>query len=59
MKDLLIGMGLGFIVGSVMCKSNKAFADVVEKGVDKTKEIINDISDEVKAQANKMKKQED
>lgn len=59
MKELLIGMGIGFMVGAITCKCNKPFADAVEKGVDKSKEIIEDISGEVKAQANKAKKQND
>ncbi len=56
MKELLIGMGLGFVVGSIMMKTNKAYAEKVEMGVEKGKEIIEDIKDEVKSQA-KTKKQ--
>lgn len=55
MKELLIGMGLGFLVGAVVCKTNKPLADTVEKGVEKGKEIVGDISDEVKAQIKKNK----
>ncbi len=58
MKDLLIGMGLGFLVGAVAVKTNKCLADKVEKGVEKGKEIIEDISDEIKSQT-KQKKEED
>ena len=47
MKELLIGMGIGFVVGSIMVKTNKCYADAVEKGVEKGKEIIEDIKDEV------------
>ncbi len=57
MKELLIGMGIGFVIGAVTCKTNKPFADAVDKGVDKGKEIVEDIKDEIKSQA--KKKQED
>ncbi len=57
MKELLIGMGIGFVVGAIMCKTNKQMADCVEKGVEKGKEIISDIKDEVKTQTNKAKNQ--
>ena len=57
MKDLLIGMGIGFVIGAVMCKTNKSMANCVEKTVEKGKEIISDISDEVKTQTNKAKNQ--
>lgn len=57
MKDLLIGMGLGFIVGAVVCKTNKPVAEYIEKGVEKGKEIITDIKDEMKTQSNKTKNQ--
>ena len=59
MKELLIGMGLGFIVGAVAVKSNKSLADKVEMGVEKGKEIFTDIKDEVKTQTQKAKKEED
>ena len=47
MKELLIGMGIGFIVGSIVTKTNKCYANAVENCVDKGKEIIEDIKDEV------------
>jgi len=53
MKELLIGMGLGFVAGAVVCKLCKPFGDTVEKGIDKTKEIAEDIADEVQAQTRK------
>lgn len=59
MKELLLGMGLGFIAGAIMVKSNKCFADKVEQGMEKGKEIVGDVKDEVKSQMNKPKKQED
>ena len=58
MKELLIGMGLGFMVGAIAVKTNKCLADKVEMGVEKGKEIIEDIKDEVKSQS-KVKKQEE
>lgn len=57
MKELLIGMGIGFVVGAVTCKANKPFAEAVDKGVEKSKEIVEDIKDEIKSQT--KKKQED
>ena len=58
MKELLIGMGLGFMVGAIAVKTNKCLAEKVEMGVEKGKEIIEDIKDEVKSQT-KQKKQEE
>ena len=57
MKELLIGMGLGFMVGAIAVKTNKCLADKIEMGVEKGKEIIEDISEEIKAQASKAKKE--
>ncbi len=57
MKELLFGMGIGFVVGAVMCKTNKCVSDAVEKSVEKGKEIVTDIKDEVKTQTNKNKAQ--
>ena len=56
MKELLIGMGLGFIIGSVLVKTNKCYSNTVEKGVEKGKEIIEDIKDEVQQKAKQEKK---
>ena len=58
MKELLIGMGLGFMVGAVMVKTNKCFAEKVEQGMEKGKEIITDIKDEVTTQVAKSKKEQ-
>lgn len=55
MKELLIGIGIGFMVGAIMCKTNKPFAETVEKSVEKGKEIVGDIKDEVQTQARKQK----
>ena len=57
MKELLIGMGMGFVIGAIICKTNKPVADYVERTVEKGKEIIGDIKDEVKTQTNKAKSQ--
>lgn len=43
MKEFLVGMGLGVVAGLIICKVNKPVADVVEKGVEKTKEIVEDV----------------
>ena len=53
MKELLIGMGLGFLVGAVMVKTNKPISNAVEKCVDKTKEIATDINNEIQSSAKK------
>ena len=57
MKELLIGMGIGFVVGAIACRTNKSVADTVEKTVEKGKEVMSDIKDEVKTQTNKSKKE--
>ena len=59
MKELLIGMGLGFIVGAVAVKTNKCLAEKVEMGIEKGKEIIDDISEEVKSQVKSKKEEND
>jgi len=59
MKELLIGMGIGFMVGAIVCKTNKCVSDAVGKGVEKGREIVSDIKDEVRTQSNKAKAQED
>lgn len=58
MKELLIGMGLGFMIGAIAVKTNKCLAEKVELGVEKSKEIIDDIKEEIKTQT-KSKTQED
>lgn len=49
MKDFLIGVGIGFAVGAIMCKTCKPVAEAVQKGkklveekVEESKEIIQD-----------------
>lgn len=56
-KELLIGMGIGFVVGAVMCKTNKPIADTIEKSVEKGKEIFTDLKEEITEQVKKSKKQ--
>ena len=58
MKELLIGMGIGFIVGAITCKTCRPFSQTVEKSVEKGREIVEDIKDEIKSQS-KQKKQEE
>lgn len=53
MKEFLIGMGMGFIVGSIVCKTCKPYSETVSKGVEKGKEIIEDIKDEIQTKANR------
>ena len=55
MKELLIGMGIGFVAGSIVCKTCKPFSNAMEKGVEKGKEIVEDIKDEIQTQVNKKK----
>ena len=43
MKEFLVGMGLGIVAGMVICKVNKPVSDVVEKGVEKTKEMVEEL----------------
>lgn len=47
MKDFLIGVGIGFAVGAIMCKTCKPVAEAVQKGkklvekkVEEGKELI-------------------
>ena len=57
MKELLIGMGLGFIVGAVAVKSNKMISNKLDAGIEKGKEIIGDIKDEIKSQTKSSKEE--
>ena len=42
MKDFLIGMGIGFVVGAVMVKSNKQLSKAVEKGKQMVEQKVED-----------------
>ena len=63
MKDFLIGMGIGFVVGAVMVKSNKELSKAVDKSrqmidetVEKGKEFVEEnISKPVKKATNQAK----
>lgn len=62
MKDFLIGMGIGFMIGAVMVKSNKDLSKAVEKGkqaveqkVEQGKEFIEDNITKPKKQASTKK----
>ncbi|MBR1988183.1 MAG: hypothetical protein IKA36_03980 [Clostridia bacterium] len=57
MKELLVGMGIGFVVGAVMCKTNKPVAETIEKTVEKGKEIFTDIKEEIESHSKKSKNQ--
>lgn len=45
MKEFLIGMGIGFVVGAVMVKSNKGLSNAVEKGKDIVEEKVEQSKD--------------
>ncbi|MBQ8522546.1 MAG: hypothetical protein IJ458_02640 [Clostridia bacterium] len=40
MKDFLIGMGIGFVVGACLVKSNKDLSKAVEKGKQMVEEKV-------------------
>ena len=40
MKELLIGMSLGFMVGAIMVRNNKGFAEKVEQGMEKQQKCL-------------------
>ena len=54
MKDFLIGMGIGFVVGAVMVKSNKDLSKTVEKGKQMVEEKVEMVKDAISE--NKPKK---
>ena len=63
MKDFLIGMGIGFAVGAIMCKTNKPVADAVQKGkklveekVEEGKDLIQEKLQENKSNSTKKSK---
>lgn len=69
MKDFLIGVGIGFAVGAVLCKTCKPVAKAVEKGkklveekleegkenFEKVKSDINETSENINSIAKKKK----
>jgi len=56
MKEFLIGMGIGFVVGAVMVKSNKDLSKAVEKGKDMVEEKIEKGKDFIEEKISKAKK---
>ena len=63
MKDFLIGMGIGFMVGAIMVKSNKDLSKAVEKGkqmvedkVEQGKEFIEENISKPKSKSTTTKK---
>ena len=57
MKDFLIGMGIGFVVGAVMVKSNKDLSKAVEKGKQMVEEKIEMGKEVIEENIAKPKKQ--
>ena len=56
MKEFLMGMGIGFVVGAIMVKSNKDLSNAVEKGkkaVDQKIEECKDFIEEKMIQPSK------
>lgn len=63
MKDFLIGLGIGFAVGAVMCKTCKPVSDMVQKGknlvqekIEEGKEAIIEKAQEAKNATKKVSK---
>ncbi len=56
MKDFLIGMGIGFMVGAVMVKSNKDLSKAVEKGKKAVEEKVEMGKDFIEDNLTKTKK---
>ncbi|MBQ7797763.1 MAG: hypothetical protein IJ371_01415 [Clostridia bacterium] len=57
MKDFLIGMGIGFMVGAIMVKSNKDLSKAVEKGKKVVEEKVEESKDFIEENITKPKKQ--
>jgi len=56
MKEFLIGMGIGFMVGAVMVKSNKDFSKAVEKGKDVVEQKLEQGKEFIEEKISKAKK---
>ena len=56
MKDFLIGMGLGFMIGAVMVKSNRDLSRAVEKGKKVVEEKVEQGKDFIEENIVKPKK---
>ena len=48
MKNFLIGAGIGFMVGAVMCKTYRPLAEAVQKGKEMVEEKIEESKDVIK-----------
>lgn len=57
MKDFLIGAGIGFVVGAIMCKTSKPVADVVQKGKKLVEEKIEEGKDAIQEKISENSKQ--
>jgi uncharacterized membrane protein YgaE (UPF0421/DUF939 family) len=56
MKDFLIGMGIGFMIGAVMVKSNKDLSKAVEKGKQMVEEKVEQGKDFIEQKIDKPNK---
>lgn len=56
MKDFLIGAGIGFVVGAVMCKTCKPVAKAVQKGKEMVEEKIEESKDTIQEKLEKASK---
>ena len=63
MKDFLIGLGIGFAIGAVMCKTCKPVAEAVQKGKkiveakrEEGKEVVEELKSQNSQKASKTKK---
>ena len=63
MKDFLIGLGIGFAIGAVMCKTCKPVAEAVQKGkkiveakIEEGKEVVEELKSQNSQKASKTKK---
>lgn len=62
MKDFLIGLGIGFAVGAIMCKTCKPVSDMVQKAktvvqekLEEGKDLVQEKTQEAKQTAKKLK----
>ncbi len=56
MKDFLIGMGIGFVVGAVMVKSNKDLSKTIEKGKQMVEDKVEMVKDAIEQKSSTPKK---
>ena len=55
MKDFLIGVGIGFAVGAIMCKTCKPVAEAVQKGKKLIEEKVEEGNELVQDKMNNSK----